>query len=238
MNKVNYSTVLMEKMGMPQVMIVLIKSIFFYCCFCTGILFATEDKAVYCINKEEPETLVLVRNIEQLFVFPDTVIGTESCEMIHIFAGVTITEKESILRTYMTIGGRAMAFRSNIRRDSTDKETNSVLLPPKKLSNEQYLGFPKSFQEKQTIHSLFPNQENSFIVPTKWSFTIKCKSGDEFEMVKSADILISGYCTKEELKSYLEEKTQVQNISNTLNPSNCVEPVHSNEFKEDSSLGR
>ena len=238
MNKVNYSTVLMEKMGMPQVMIVLIKSIFFYCCFCTGILFATEDKAVYCINKEEPETLVLVRNIEQLFVFPDTVIGTESCEMIHIFAGVTITEKESILRTYMTIGGRAMAFRSNIRRDSTDKETNSVLLPPKKLSNEQYLGFPKSFQEKQTIHSLFPNQENSFIVPTKWSFTIKCKSGDEFEMVKSADILISGYCTKEELKPYLEDKTQIQNISNTLNPSNCVEPVHSNEFKEDSSLGR
>ncbi len=62
-----------------QVMIVLIKSIFFYCCFCTGILFATEDKAVYCINKEEPETLsALVRNIEQLFVFPDTVIGTES----------------------------------------------------------------------------------------------------------------------------------------------------------------
>ena len=223
---------------MPQVMIVLIKSIFFYCCFCTGILFATEDKAVYCINKEEPETLVLVRNIEQLFVFPDTVIGTESCEMIHIFAGVTITEKESILRTYMTIGGRAMAFRSNIRRDSTDKETNSVLLPPKKLSNEQYLGFPKSFQEKQTIRSLFPNQENSFIVPTKWSFTIKCKSGDEFEMVKSADILISGYCTKEELKSYLEEKTKMQNTSNTLNSSNCVEPVHSNEFKEDSSLGR
>ena len=146
---------------MPQVMIVLIKSIFFYCCFCTGILFATEDKAVYCINKEEPETLVLVRNVEQLFVFPDTVIGTESCEMMFIHATVTITEKESILRTYMTIGGRAMAFRSNIRRDSTDKETNSVLLPPKKLSNEQYLGFPKSFQEKETIRSLFPNQENS-----------------------------------------------------------------------------
>ena len=164
---------------MPQVIIVLTKSVIF-CCFFTSILFAAEDKAVYCINKEEPETLVLVRNIEQLFVFPDTVIGTESCEMIHIFAGVTITEKESILRTYMTIGGRAMAFRSNIRRDSTDKETNSVLLPPKKLSNEQYLGFPKSFQEKQTILSLFPNQENSFIVPTKWSFTIKCKSGDEF----------------------------------------------------------
>ena len=222
---------------MPQVIIVLTKSVIF-CCFFTSILFAAEDKAVYCINKEEPETLVLVRNIEQLFVFPDTVIGTESCEMIHIFAGVTITEKESILRTYMTIGGRAMAFRSNIRRDSTDKETNSVLLPPKKLSNEQYLGFPKSFQEKQTIHSLFPNQENSFIVPTKWSFTIKCKSGDEFEMVKSADILISGYCTKEELKSYLEEKTKMQNTSNTLNSSNCVEPVHSNEFKEDSSLGR
>ena len=232
------SIVLMENTAMPQVMIVLIKSIFFYCCFCTGILFATEDKAVYCINKEEPETLVLVRNIEQLFVFPDTVIGTESCEMISIFAGVTITEKESILRTYMTIGGRAMAFRSNIRRDSTDKETNSVLLPPKKLSNEQYLGFPKSFQEKQTIRSLFPNQENSFIVPTKWSFTIKCKSGDEFEMVKSADILISGYCTKEELKSYLEEKTKMQNTSNTLNSSNCVEPIHSNEFKEDTSLGR
>ena len=227
----------MEKTGMPQVIIVLTKSVIF-CCFFTSILFAAEDKAVYCINKEEPETLVLVRNIEQLFVFPDTVIGTESCEMIHIFAGVTITEKESILRTYMTIGGRAMAFRSNIRRDSTDKETNSVLLPPKKLSNEQYLGFPKSFQEKQTIHSLFPNQENSFIVPTKWSFTIKCKSGDEFEMVKSADILISGYCTKEELKSYLEEKTKMQNTSNTLNSSNCVEPVHSNEFKEDSSLGR
>ena len=209
-----------------------------FCCFFTSILFAAEDKAVYCINKEEPETLVLVRNIEQLFVFPDTVIGTESCEMISIFAGVTITEKESILRTYMTIGGRAMAFRSNIRRDSTDKETNSVLLPPKKLSNEQYLGFPKSFQEKQTIHSLFPNQENSFIVPTKWSFTIKCKSGDEFEMVKSADILISGYCTKEELKPYLEEKTKMQNTSNTLNSSNCVEPIHSNEFKEDTSLGR
>jgi len=222
---------------MPQVIIVLTKSVIF-CCFFTSILFAAEDKAVYCINKEEPETLVLVRNIEQLFVFPDTVIGTESCEMISIFAGVTITEKESILRTYMTIGGRAMAFRSNIRRDSTDKETNSVLLPPKKLSNEQYLGFPKSFQEKQTIRSLFPNQENSFIVPTKWSFTIKCKSGDEFEMVKSADILISGYCTKEELKSYLEEKTKMQNTSNTLNSSNCVEPVHSNEFKEDSSLGR
>ncbi len=34
--------------------------------------------AVYCINKEEPETLVLVRNIAKLFVFPDTVIGTES----------------------------------------------------------------------------------------------------------------------------------------------------------------
>src|SRR5574344_485143 len=237
MNKVNYSTVLMEKMGMPQVIIVLTKSVIF-CCFFTSILFAAEDKAVYCINKEEPETLVLVRNIEQLFVFPDTVIGTESCEMISIFAGVTITEKESILRTYMTIGGRAMAFRSNIRRDSTDKETNSVLLPPKKLSNEQYLGFPKSFQEKQTIRSLFPNQENSFIVPTKWSFTIKCKSGEEIEMVKSADILISGYCTKEELKPYLEDKTQVQNISNTLNPSNCVEPVHSNEFKEDTSLGR
>jgi hypothetical protein len=227
----------MEKAGMPQVIIVLTKSVIF-CCFFTSILFAAEDKAVYCINKEEPETLVLVRNIEQLFVFPDTVIGTESCEMISIFAGVTITEKESILRTYMTIGGRAMAFRSNIRRDSTDKETNSVLLPPKKLSNEQYLGFPKSFQEKQTIRSLFPNQENSFIVPTKWSFTIKCKSGDEFEMVKSADILISGYCTKEELKSYLEEKTKMQNTSNTLNSSNCVEPVHSNEFKEDSSLGR
>src|SRR5574344_306334 len=238
MNKVNCFIVIMEKMGMPQVMIVLIKSIFFYCCFCTGILFAAEDKAVYCINKEEPETLVLVRNIEQLFVFPDTVVGPETCEMISIFAGVTITDKESILRTYMTIGGRAMAFRSNIRRDSTDKETNSVLLPPKKLSNEQYLGFPKSFQEKQTIRSLFPNQENSFIVPTKWSFTIKCKSGDEFEMVKSADILISGYCTKEELKSYLEEKTKMQNTSNTLNSSNCVEPVHSNEFKEDSSLGR
>ncbi len=222
---------------MPQVIIVLTKSVIF-CCFFTSILFAAEDKAVYCINKEEPETLVLVRNIEQLFVFPDTVIGTESCEMISIFAGVTITEKESILRTYMTIGGRAMAFRSNIRRDSTDKETNSVLLPPKKLSNEQYLGFPKSFQEKQTIHSLFPNQENSFIVPTKWSFTIKCKSGDEFEMVKSADILISGYCTKEELKPYLEEKTKMQNTSNTLNSSNCVEPIHSNEFKEDSSLGR
>jgi hypothetical protein len=227
----------MEKTGMPQVIIVLTKSVIF-CCFFTSILFAAEDKAVYCINKEEPETLVLVRNIEQLFVFPDTVIGTESCEMISIFAGVTITEKESILRTYMTIGGRAMAFRSNIRRDSTDKETNSVLLPPKKLSNEQYLGFPKSFQEKQTIHSLFPNQENSFIVPTKWSFTIKCKSGDEFEMVKSADILISGYCTKEELKPYLEEKTKMQNTSNTLNSSNCVEPIHSNEFKEDSSLGR
>ena len=227
----------MEKTGMPQVIIVLTKSVIF-CCFFTSILFAAEDKAVYCINKEEPETLVLVRNIEQLFVFPDTVIGTESCEMISIFAGVTITEKESILRTYMTIGGRAMAFRSNIRRDSTDKETNSVLLPPKKLSNEQYLGFPKSFQEKQTIRSLFPNQENSFIVPTKWSFTIKCKSGDEFEMVKSADILISGYCTKEELKSYLEEKTKMQNTSNTLNSSNCVEPIHSNEFKEDSSLGR
>lgn len=222
---------------MPQVIIVLTKSVIF-CCFFTSILFAAEDKAVYCINKEEPETLVLVRNIEQLFVFPDTVIGTESCEMISIFAGVTITEKESILRTYMTIGGRAMAFRSNIRRDSTDKETNSVLLPPKKLSNEQYLGFPKSFQEKQTIRSLFPNQENSFIVPTKWSFTIKCKSGDEFEMVKSADILISGYCTKEELKSYLEEKTKMQNTSNTLNSSNCVEPIHSNEFKEDTSLGR
>src|SRR5574344_303767 len=238
MNKVNYSTVLMEKMGMPQVMIVLIKSIFFYCCFCTGILFATEDKAVYCINKEEPETLVLVRNIEQLFVFPDTVIGTESCEMISIFAGVTITEKESILRTYMTIGGRGMATNSNIHLYKKTEEEKPVLLPPKKLSNEQYLGFPKSFQEKQTIHSLFPNQENSFIVPTKWSFTIKCKSGEEIEMVKSADILISGYCTKEELKPYLEDKTQVQNISNTLNPSNCVEPVHSNEFKEDSSLGR
>lgn len=237
MNKVICFIVIMEKAGMPQVIIVLTKSVIF-CCFFTSILFAAEDKAVYCINKEEPETLVLVRNIEQLFVFPDTVIGTESCEMISIFAGVTITEKESILRTYMTIGGRAMAFRSNIRRDSTDKETNSVLLPPKKLSNEQYLGFPKSFQEKQTIRSLFPNQENSFIVPTKWSFTIKCKSGDEFEMVKSADILISGYCTKEELKSYLEEKTKMQNTSNTLNSSNCVEPVHSNEFKEDSSLGR
>jgi len=237
MNKVICFIVIMEKTGMPQVIIVLTKSVIF-CCFFTSILFAAEDKAVYCINKEEPETLVLVRNIEQLFVFPDTVIGTESCEMISIFAGVTITEKESILRTYMTIGGRAMAFRSNIRRDSTDKETNSVLLPPKKLSNEQYLGFPKSFQEKQTIRSLFPNQENSFIVPTKWSFTIKCKSGEEIEMVKSADILISGYCTKEELKPYLEDKTQVQNISNTLNPSNCVEPVHSNEFKEDSSLGR
>ena len=118
------------------------------------------------------------------------------------------------------------------------KEVKPVLLPPKKLSNEQYFNFPRIFKKEQTIRSLFPNQENSFIVPTKWSFTIKCKSGDEFEMVKSADILISGYCTKEELKSYLEDKTQVQNISNTLNPSNCVESVHSNEFKEDSSLGR
>ena len=57
-------------------------------------------------------------------------------------------------------------------------------------------------------------------------------------MVKSADILISGYCTKKELKPYLEEKTKMQNTSNTLNSSNCVEPIHSNEFKEDSSLGR
>jgi len=238
MNKVNYSTVLMEKMGMPQVMIVLIKSIFFYCCFCTGILFATEDKAVYCINKEEPETLVLVRNIEQLFVFPDTVIGTESCEMMFIHATVTMTGKDTYFSGTMKMAGGAMAFSGNNRRDSTGKEVKPVLLPPKKLSNQQYFNFPSIFKKEQTIRSLFPNQENSFIIPIKWSFTIKCKSGEEFEMVKSADILISGYCTKEELKSYLEEKTKMQNTSNTLNSSNCVEPVHSNEFKEDSSLGR
>ena len=227
----------MEKTGMPQVIIVLTKSVIF-CCFFTSILFAAEDKAVYCINKEEPETLVLVRNIEQLFVFPDTVIGTESCEMIHIFAGVTITEKESILRTYMTIGGRGMATNSNIHLYKKTEEEKPVLLPPKKLSNEQYFNFPRIFKKEQTIRSLFPNQENSFIVPIKWSFTIKCKSGEEIEMVKSADILISGYCTKEELKPYLEEKTKMQNTSNTLNSSNCVEPIHSNEFKEDTSLGR
>ena len=237
MNKVICFIVIMEKTGMPQVIIVLTKSVIF-CCFFTSILFAAEDKAVYCINKEEPETLVLVRNIEQLFVFPDTVIGTESCEMMFIHATVTMTGKDTYFSGTMKMAGGAMAFSGNNRRDSTGKEVKPVLLPPKKLSNQQYFNFPSIFKKEQTIRSLFPNQENSFIVPTKWSFTIKCKSGDEFEMVKSADILISGYCTKEELKSYLEEKTKMQNTSNTLNSSNCVEPVHSNEFKEDSSLGR
>src|SRR5574344_1409437 len=224
MNKVNCFIVIMEKAGMPQVIIVLTKSVIFCCCFFTSILFAAEDKAVYCINKEAPETLVLVRNIEQLFVFPDTVIGTESCEMMFIDATVTMTGKDTYFSGTMKMAGGAMAFSGNNRRDSTGKEVKPVLLPPKKLSNQQYFNFPSIFKKEQTIRSLFPNQENSFIIPIKWNFTIKCKSGEEIEMVKSADILISGYCTKEELKPYLEDKTQVQNISNTLSPSNCVDP--------------
>jgi hypothetical protein len=221
----------MENTAMQQNMNALIRKVFFCCCFFSSVLLATEDKAIYCINKEEPENLILVSNIKHLFFLPDTVADKDHCEMISIFAGVTVAEKESAMPSLMIKGG-GLGISSNILLDSNGKKIENrppIFLSPKKLPDQQYLDYPDAIQEKKAVRVIFPNKEESFIAPATWKFAVECKSGEKIKFFTSAEIFISGFCTEEDLKPYLKKWGKRPNSPNT---SNCVEPTNSSDVKE------
>lgn len=188
----------------------LIKNVIFTCVFLTTVLSAMEDKAVYCVSKEEPKKMILVHDVEYLFSLPDTLVGNKNCGMISLSGTVDITGKSSMNTIYMHYGGGGLLYKHKtfLHDNGNDNPPEIIQLPPEELPDQIKFNYPNFFIERKEIFTLLPNKGESFTTPVIWNFGIKCRSGQRIEHLTSAEIYISGFCTDEQLKAIQEQKKE------------------------------